>query len=153
MRKTLVAAVFLLAGVAAASAQYASPVRLGPGPKGKSFSVSFPASVSAMPLDGRVLLVLSNDDSAEPRMQINDTPRSQMVFGVTVDGMKLVLNGQANDFVGKGLSGGEIDIRACGLAAKDSGQHVILGNVAMYGATSGSLFAAGRAGERFIGSD
>ena len=88
MRKTLVAAVFLLAGVAAASAQYASPVRLGPGPKGKSFSVSFPASVSAMPLDGRVLLVLSNDDSAEPRMQINDTPRSQMVFGVTVDGMK-----------------------------------------------------------------
>ena len=40
-------------------------------------------------------------------------------------------------------------IRACGLAAKDSGQHVILGNVALYGATSGKLFAAGRAGERF----
>src|SRR6202034_2615472 len=71
-------------------------------------------------------------------------------FGAfTVEGMKLVLEGQANDFVGKGLSGGEIDIRACGLAARDSGQHVILGNVALYGATSGSLFAAGRAGERF----
>ena len=40
-------------------------------------------------------------------------------------------------------------IRARGLAAKDSGQHVILGNVALYGATSGRLFAAGRAGERF----
>src|ERR1700678_1318026 len=63
--------------------------------------------------------------------------------------MKLVLTGQANDFVGKGLSGGEIVIRARGLAAKDSGQHVILGNVALYGATAGSLFAAGRAGERF----
>ena len=37
----------------------------------------------------------------------------------------------------------------CGLAAGDSGHHVILGNVALYGATSGSLFAAGRAGERF----
>jgi glutamate synthase (NADPH/NADH) large chain len=71
-------------------------------------------------------------------------------FGAfAVDGMKLVLDGQANDFVGKGLSGGELVVRACGLAAKDSGQHVILGNVALYGATSGYLFAAGRAGERF----
>ncbi len=64
-------------------------------------------------------------------------------------GMKLVLTGQANDFVGKGLSGGEIVIRARGLAARESGHHVILGNVALYGATAGSLFAAGRAGERF----
>ncbi len=71
-------------------------------------------------------------------------------FGAfTVEGMKLVLHGQANDFVGKGLSGGGLVIRARGLAAKDSGQHVILGNVALYGATAGSLFAAGRAGERF----
>jgi glutamate synthase (NADPH/NADH) large chain len=71
-------------------------------------------------------------------------------FGAfAVEGMKLVLLGQANDFVGKGLSGGELVIRARGLAAKDSGQHVILGNVALYGATAGKLFAAGRAGERF----
>jgi glutamate synthase (NADPH/NADH) large chain len=71
-------------------------------------------------------------------------------FGAfAAEGMKLVLDGQANDFVGKGLSGGEIVIKARGLAAKDSGQHVILGNVALYGATSGRLFAAGRAGERF----
>lgn len=71
-------------------------------------------------------------------------------FGAfAVDGMKLILDGQANDFVGKGLSGGEIVIRPRGLAARDSGQHVILGNVALYGATSGKLFAAGRAGERF----
>jgi glutamate synthase (NADPH/NADH) large chain len=71
-------------------------------------------------------------------------------FGAfAVEGMRLVLCGQANDFVGKGLSGGELVIRARGLAAKDSGQHVILGNVALYGATAGKLFAAGRAGERF----
>ena len=71
-------------------------------------------------------------------------------FGAfAVEGMKLILDGQANDFVGKGLSGGEIVIRPRGLAAQDSGQHVILGNVALYGATSGRLFAAGRAGERF----
>ena len=71
-------------------------------------------------------------------------------FGAfTVEGMTLILDGWANDFVGKGLSGGEIIIRPRGLAAKNSGQHVILGNVALYGATSGKLFAAGRAGERF----
>ncbi|MGA7317276.1 MAG: hypothetical protein WBX22_25265 [Silvibacterium sp.] len=54
----------------------------------QSFSVSFPAERSAQPLDGRVLLVLSTDPSDEPRNQINDTPRSQIVFGVTVDGLK-----------------------------------------------------------------
>ncbi len=71
-------------------------------------------------------------------------------FGAfTVDGMHLILNGQANDFVGKGLSGGELVLRARGLAAANSGEHVILGNVALYGATAGKLFAAGRAGERF----
>ena len=71
-------------------------------------------------------------------------------FGAfTVEGMRLVLDGWANDFVGKGLSGGELVLRARGRAARDSGQHVILGNVALYGATSGKLFAAGRAGERF----
>src|SRR6201996_3599110 len=50
-------------------------------------TVSFPASVSSQPLDGRVLLLLSNDPSAEPRMQIDDSLRSQMVFGTTVDGL------------------------------------------------------------------
>ena len=71
-------------------------------------------------------------------------------FGAfTVEGMQLILDGWANDFVGKGLSGGRIVIRPRGLAAKESDLHVILGNVALYGATSGELFAAGRAGERF----
>src|SRR5579883_779374 len=54
----------------------------------QSFSVSFPASRSAQPLDGRLLLCLSTDSSDEPRNQINDTPKSQLVFGVTVDGLK-----------------------------------------------------------------
>ena len=53
----------------------------------QTFEVSFPQARSAKPLDGRLLLLLSNDPSAEPRMQIDDTPRSQMVFGVTVDGL------------------------------------------------------------------
>src|SRR6185437_915077 len=88
------------------------------------------------------------DFPSEVTFNLNGTA-GQSFGAFAVDGMKLVLDGQANDFVGKGLSGGEIVIRACGLAAKDSGQHVILGNVALYGATSGKLYAAGRAGERF----
>ena len=55
---------------------------------GPRFSVAFPRSRSAQPIDGRVLLLLSNDSSDEPRMQINDTPKTQMVFGIDVDDMK-----------------------------------------------------------------
>ncbi|MGD0734251.1 MAG: alpha/beta hydrolase-fold protein [Terracidiphilus sp.] len=54
----------------------------------QSFSVTFPKEVSAKPLDGRVLLLLSTDPTDEPRNQIDDTPRSQLVFGLTVDGLK-----------------------------------------------------------------
>ncbi len=64
-------------------------------------------------------------------------------------GMKLVLTGQANDFVGKGLSGADLVLRAVGSAVMNSHEHVLLGNVALYGATAGRMFAAGRAGERF----
>ena len=71
-------------------------------------------------------------------------------FGAfAIPGMTLVLEGMANDFVGKGLCGGELILRGQGRAARQSELHVILGNVALYGATSGALFAAGRAGERF----
>ncbi len=71
-------------------------------------------------------------------------------FGAfAVSGMTLHLDGLANDFVGKGLCGGELILRAQGRAAQESRHHTLLGNVALYGATSGWLFAAGRAGERF----
>ncbi len=73
-------------------------------------------------------------------------------FGAfVVPGMHLVLEGEANDYVGKGLSGGEIVIRPFREAAYAAASHrnVILGNTALYGATGGRLFAAGRAGDRF----
>jgi hypothetical protein len=54
----------------------------------QTITVSFPTSRSEKPLDGRLLLLLSNDPSAEPRMQIDDTAKSQMIFGVTVDAWK-----------------------------------------------------------------
>ena len=88
------------------------------------------------------------DDPVDVTFNLDGTA-GQSFGAFLTPGMKLVLTGQANDFVGKGLSGGEIVIRARGLAARESGHHVILGNVALYGATAGTLFAAGRAGERF----
>jgi glutamate synthase domain-containing protein 3 len=66
-----------------------------------------------------------------------------------VEGMELTLEGEANDYVGKGLSGGALILKPSGAAVAASNENVILGNVALYGATSGRLFAAGRAGERF----
>jgi len=64
--------------------------------------------------------------------------------------MQLRLEGEANDHVGKGLCGGDIVIRPFRTAAyAQDGRHVILGNTALYGATSGRLFAAGSAGDRF----
>jgi glutamate synthase (ferredoxin) len=100
-------------------------------------------------LSGEIALLRVNAE-VPVDVTLNLTGTAGQSFGAfTAEGMKLVLEGQANDFVGKGLSGGEIVIRARGLAAKESGKHVILGNVALYGATSGSLYAAGRAGERF----
>ncbi len=63
------------------------------------------------------------------------------------EGVTLKLSGEANDYVGKGLSGGTISISA-GTAASRRGD-VLAGNTVLYGATSGQLYVAGRAGERF----
>ncbi len=71
-------------------------------------------------------------------------------FGAfAVQGMRLTLIGEANDYVGKAMGGGEIIIRPPDDAQYDWSENVIIGNTVMYGATGGSLFAAGRAGERF----
>jgi glutamate synthase domain-containing protein 2/glutamate synthase domain-containing protein 3 len=61
-------------------------------------------------------------------------------------GVELVLDGEANDYVGKGMGGGRIVVRA---PVDDAGDPVLVGNTVLYGATGGQLFVAGRAGERF----
>ena len=66
-----------------------------------------------------------------------------------VDGMKVTLVGEANDYVCKGMGGGNIAIRPAPTAPFVASEAAILGNTALYGATGGKLFAAGRAGERF----
>ena len=63
--------------------------------------------------------------------------------------MTLDLVGDANDYLGKGLSGGKIIVKAPKDAGYDPHENIIVGNVALYGATSGETYIAGMAGERF----
>ena len=64
-------------------------------------------------------------------------------------GLKLNLKGDANDYVGKGLSGATISIKLSDESNLISNENTIIGNTVLYGATSGKLFAAGQAGDRF----
>src|SRR5438876_58894 len=68
-------------------------------------------------------------------------------FGAFVtEGIEFILQGEANDYVGKGMGGGRIILRP---PANDAGEPHLLGNTVLYGATGGELFCAGKAGERF----
>jgi glutamate synthase domain-containing protein 3 len=68
-------------------------------------------------------------------------------FGAT--GLTIYLTGDANDYVGKGLSGARIVVRPPEDSPFRAEEQVLIGNVALYGATSGELLVRGRAGERF----
>lgn len=71
-------------------------------------------------------------------------------FGAFIPkGLTLKITGDANDYLGKGLSGGKIVVKAPSNAGYDPHENIIVGNVAFYGATSGEAYIAGMAGERF----
>jgi glutamate synthase (NADPH/NADH) large chain len=73
----------------------------------------------------------------------------QSLGAFAVQGLKLEVLGDANDYVGKGLSGATIVVRLAPSSPLVSNQNTIIGNTCLYGATAGELFAAGQAGERF----
>ena len=64
-------------------------------------------------------------------------------------GIKLLVEGDCNDYVGKGLSGGTIVVYPSSKSKLISNENTIIGNTVLYGATSGKLYASGQAGERF----
>ena len=71
-------------------------------------------------------------------------------FGAfAIKGLKLILKGDANDYVGKGLSGATVVVKLPDESNLVSHENTIIGNTVLYGATSGKLFAAGQAGERY----
>ncbi len=87
---------------------------------------------------------------AEGKVAIEVTGTAGQSFGAfATRGMLLALEGDANDYVGKGLSGGVLAIRPPARARFRADANVIVGNTVLYGATSGRAFFAGRAGERF----
>ncbi|MEL6587276.1 MAG: glutamate synthase large subunit, partial [Pseudomonadota bacterium] len=73
----------------------------------------------------------------------------QSLGAFAAPGLKLEVAGDANDYVGKGLSGGIVVVRPPMASPLKADENVIIGNTVLYGATDGYLFAAGRAGERF----
>jgi glutamate synthase (NADPH/NADH) large chain len=73
----------------------------------------------------------------------------QSLGAFAVQGLKIEVFGDANDYVGKGLSGGTIVVRPMTSSPLASNENTIIGNTVLYGATGGKLFAAGQAGERF----
>ncbi|MEM7644724.1 MAG: glutamate synthase large subunit, partial [Pseudomonadota bacterium] len=73
----------------------------------------------------------------------------QSLGAFAAPGLKIEVSGDANDYVGKGLSGGSIVVRPPMASPLKADENVIIGNTVLYGATDGYLFAAGRAGERF----
>ena len=73
----------------------------------------------------------------------------QSLGAFAVQGLRIEVLGDANDYVGKGLSGATIIVRPAPSSPLVSNQNTIIGNTCLYGATAGELFAAGQAGERF----
>ncbi|MCC5649695.1 glutamate synthase large subunit [Nostoc sp. XA013] len=90
------------------------------------------------------------DSDFEGQINLNFTGSIGQSFGAfNLPGIILTLAGEANDYVGKGMHGGEIIIKPPTDATYKASQNVIVGNTCLYGATGGMLFANGLAGERF----
>lgn len=87
---------------------------------------------------------------AEDTIVVHCTGSGGQSFGAFIPkGLTLHLTGDSNDYFGKGLSGGKLTVAAPKEAGYDPHENVIIGNVALYGATSGKAYIAGMAGERF----
>jgi len=101
-------------------------------------------------LSGEIARVHGNLGMRDHPITVNLTGTAGQSFGAfNVGGLHLRLDGDANDYVGKGMTAGEIIVRPPAGAKFIARDTVIIGNTCLYGATGGRLFAAGQAGERF----
>jgi glutamate synthase (NADPH/NADH) large chain len=86
----------------------------------------------------------------ENTLKINFTGSAGQSFGAfATNGLTLIINGNANDYLGKGLSGAKLIVKVPDSSTLVPEKNVIIGNVALYGATSGEVYINGKAGERF----
>ncbi len=101
-------------------------------------------------LSGAIASVHGDQGLAADPIRVHFSGTAGQSFGVwNAGGLEMILTGDANDYVGKGMAGGLLAIRPPMGSAFRSYDATIAGNTCLYGATGGKLFAAGRAGERF----
>ena len=121
---------------------------------GKSVEIDLPIrnshrTVGAM-LSGRVSKKYGEAGLPEGTIKIHLAGSAGQSFGAFLaKGIDIRLDGDTNDYMGKGMAGGRIVVCPPGDAGFVAEENIIIGNVAMYGATGGEVFIRGRAGERF----
>ncbi len=100
-------------------------------------------------LAGLIALQKGNQGLAEGSVELTFDGSAGQSFGAfCIAGLRLILCGEANDYVGKGMSGGEVAV-VPPTTLSDGSQDVVIGNTVLYGATGGALLVRGAAGERF----
>ncbi|HRZ24714.1 MAG TPA: glutamate synthase-related protein, partial [Candidatus Contendobacter sp.] len=106
-------------------------------------------TVGAM-LSGQVARRYGHAGLPDDTIHVRLTGSAGQSFGAFLArGVTLELDGEANDYVGKGLSGGRIIVRPSAASNRRAEEHIIIGNTVLYGAIAGECYARGVAGERF----
>ncbi len=110
---------------------------------------NFHRSIGAR-ISGEIAKRWGNAGMSAAPLVVNLCGSAGQSFGVwNAGGLHLHLEGEANDYVGKGMAGGKIVLKPHARSSFIARNTVIMGNTCLYGATGGELYAAGRAGERF----
>ena len=101
-------------------------------------------------LSNEISKIYGTQGLPENTLKINFTGSAGQSFGAfATKGLTLVVSGNTNDYIGKGLSGAKLIVRVPEEATIIPEENIIIGNVALYGATSGQAYINGKAGERF----
>ncbi|MCH8499330.1 MAG: glutamate synthase large subunit [Marinobacter sp.] len=101
-------------------------------------------------ISGEIAALHGNQGMAEAPITLQLTGTAGQSFGVwNAGGLNMILEGDANDYVGKGMTGGKLVLYPPRGSQFKANETAIIGNTCLYGATGGKLFAAGTAGERF----
>ncbi|MCH8065568.1 MAG: glutamate synthase large subunit [Chloroflexi bacterium] len=122
----------------------------GKGPVQRSYEIRNVNRTVGARIAGEIAHRYRQEGLPEGTIDLRFTGSAGQSFGAFCHtGLRMVLTGEANDYVCKGMGGGEVAVRPPENARFISHENVIIGNTVLYGATGGSLFVAGRAGERF----
>ncbi|MEK4304883.1 glutamate synthase large subunit [Oceanobacillus sp. FSL K6-0251] len=115
-----------------------------------SFSIKNTDRVAGTIVGSEITAKYGEEGLPEDTINLHFTGSAGQSFGAFIpSGMTMTVSGDANDYVGKGLSGGKVIVRAPEDTTIDASHNVIAGNVSFYGATSGEAYIHGYAGERF----